>query len=399
MMRHLPVNVFRVVLALSSAHLLVCCFDSEDVSLEHEVHPPSYDVEVMEGKLLQLKVSGEGPMCNPSWLHNGRAVSKTRCKVSYGELMCPAVSRSDAGRYDLWSGDGTAHGQNRLKFTAFVRVLQDTERVVLEPEARNAAPQEVEPIVHRYRERLWDDCFCSGVTGRCAMAPNLYRARITYNLSKAESVRKLLATFDAAPSNYLKIPGLVFGNLITAYGGYLRFPVTEECYADRSKPCIVVDHKRYTNRAIGFFLPRQHDQRQVQVLMTESSWSLLAPAQRNEYEDDPASPALSKFVFMSMLSNIDAMYIRGSYRTRGDGNQLSVDVASRHDGGLGVVTTVERCDCHEGYAGFSCERCDKNYLRTYESVNENGVCVSLAEVWESSKNKYGVNGREQFGRG
>uniref|UniRef100_A0A182R0B5 Laminin IV type A domain-containing protein n=1 Tax=Anopheles farauti TaxID=69004 RepID=A0A182R0B5_9DIPT len=385
------VNLFRVLLVLSSTVLLlVCCYDAENVSLEHEP-TATFEVEIVEGK--RLRLHHDGPMCNPAWRHNGRPVSSSRCKVSHGELIFPAVSRNDAGRYDLWSGDGKAHGTSRLIFSAFVRVVPDTERIVLrEPETRNAPPRMVEPIVHRYRERWWTDCFCSGVTERCKMAPNLYRARVTFNLTNAATVRNRTTPFDSTPSSYLQIPGAVFENLITAYGGYLRFPLTEECYTDRSKPCLVITHKRFVHRAIAFYLPRQHDQRPVQVPMTEPNWKLLTLAREDEHDPNRMRPMeLDKFNFLRVLTNIGTIYIRGGLRARSDGNELSVDVASRTDEGLGTVTTVEQCDCHEGYVGLSCERCDTDYLPLYGTVREDGVCIHLLDVWESSKRKYGIS--------
>lgn len=151
--------------------------DSEDVSLEYET-TPTFDVVIAEGKKLKLKVHdyGHRPLCNPVWYFNGRPVSKSRCIPSYGELVCPSVKREDAGRYDLWGGDGSRHSQARLIFSANVQVTRAVERDL--PEERIAKVQDEPPPFFERKNRVENDCFCSGVTERCRMALDLYRMRV-----------------------------------------------------------------------------------------------------------------------------------------------------------------------------------------------------------------------------
>uniref|UniRef100_A0A1S4H5A6 Laminin IV type A domain-containing protein n=1 Tax=Anopheles gambiae TaxID=7165 RepID=A0A1S4H5A6_ANOGA len=380
------VKLLAVVGLLFPLCILVNCNDSEDVSLEYET-TPTFDVVIAEGKKLKLKVHdyGHRPLCNPVWYFNGRPVSKSRCIPSYGELVCPSVKREDAGRYDLWGGDGSRHSQARLIFSANVQVTRAVERDL--PEERIAKVQDEPPPFFERKNRVENDCFCSGVTERCRMALDLYRMRKTYDLSNLTAVR---LGGESSGANYIRIPlSVLLGNLITAYGGYMRFPVTEECYTDRSKPCVVMVDKRNMHRAVGYFLPTSHDQRQVQVLLKESNWKLLPAI--DELSDRDSGDELTKFIFMSTLSNIHSVYIRGRYRTRSEENILSIDMASSYDEGLGTVTTVEECDCHPGYGGLSCERCEKGYLRTYDSISPEGICLSIPELWELHKKIYRQN--------
>uniref|UniRef100_A0A182PJK6 Laminin IV type A domain-containing protein n=1 Tax=Anopheles epiroticus TaxID=199890 RepID=A0A182PJK6_9DIPT len=375
-----------------SCEVAVLRKDSKDVSLEYET-TPTFDVVIAEGRKLKLKVHdyGRRPLCNPVWYFNSQPVSKSRCIASYGELVCPVVRREDAGRYDLWGGDGSRHSQTRLIFSANVQVTRAVEQD--EPEMRFAKVQDEAPFERI--NRGWDDCFCSGVTGRCRMAADLYRMRQKINLSNFTSQRVLLLANQETGMNYIRIPlSDMVGNLITSYGGYIRFPVTEECYNDRSKPCVLMiakrnTHVRSTQPVLGYFLPASYDQRQVQVLMKESNWKLLAPY--DERGDREPETEMTKFIFMTTLSNIHELYIRGEYQSRTKDNMLSIDMASSYNEGLGIVNTVEECDCHPGYGGLSCERCEKGYLRSYNRISAEGICLSIPELWKLHKNMYGQN--------
>uniref|UniRef100_A0A182VT92 Laminin IV type A domain-containing protein n=1 Tax=Anopheles minimus TaxID=112268 RepID=A0A182VT92_9DIPT len=350
------------------------CSDSEDASLEYEI----FNLEVIEGKKMKLLFrNGHRFMRNPKWYFNGRSVSKTRCTSNYGELVCPAVTRNDTGRYDLWAEDGTRQGQASLMFSANVQVVKKVEQDVGELIMPNNNVQEVES--YGQHEETGINCFCSGVTNRCRMATDLYRTRHNFNLSSAIPETTLPMESETV-ADYLKIPSSVWsGNLITAYGGYLRFPVTDECYINRSKPCVLLFDKRYRDRAIGYFLPPTHSQRQVQVVMKESSWRLVSA--RNELGDREREEKVDKFVFMSTLSHIKDVYIRGRYRSRDENNMLTIDLATMYNDGLGRVSTVEECDCYPGYGGLSCEVCNKGYIRVYGSVNPDGLCITISQLW------------------
>uniref|UniRef100_A0A182IYS8 Laminin IV type A domain-containing protein n=1 Tax=Anopheles atroparvus TaxID=41427 RepID=A0A182IYS8_ANOAO len=321
------------------------------------------------------------------WYHNGLPISeRTRrgCYVTFDKMVCSEVARQDEGRYELWGSDRT--GQRYLIQSANVRVIpQPMQPPVSEPVARVMA--EVEPVPAP-TPRYHDDCFCSGVTSRCRMANNLYRMQIPFNLSNAEPVDYLTPT-ARREEQHVAIPGTVWGgNLITAYGGYLRLPVTNECYRDRSEPCMVLVDKY--GQAIGYYLSPLHDQRELSVLMKEASWRLLKTPGESESEPSPrTTQQLDKFTFMFVLSNIETAYVRGRYGSF-ENTVLTIDLATPYDKGLGTVRTVEECFCHEGYAGLSCERCDSGYRRFTEVINSNGVCISNQDLWHFMKQKYNV---------
>ncbi|XP_053670096.1 laminin subunit alpha-1-like [Anopheles nili] len=390
-MKRRPVMLFTglfVLYALASvvhAGYSIPAFESsEEVSEEYEL-PQMFNVEVIEGRRMKLKALNDQnrPFCRARWMHNNRPIERTRCTPSYSELVCPSMTSQDAGRYDLWARDDSHGRQTRLLFSANVHVTKNVDQFQVDTVPSNTIVRESEPLgVQQFEE---EDCFCSGVTARCSLATYLYRKRETYDLSKAESVQ-FEWTGWSEPVSFMKVPPSVwFGNIITAYGGYLRFPVTEACYTSRSKPCVLLTDKR--NVTLGYNLPPQHDQRQVQVLMKPSSWYVVAaPTHLREHLERE----LSKFSFMSVLSNVNTVFVRGSApgRTREE-NLLTLDTASLDDEGLGRVNTVEDCSCHPGYTGMSCERCESGYVRESNPNNPNGICISLLQLWRIHQQKYG----------
>lgn len=353
---------------------------------EDNRYAPDYEVILREGKQLTLADYTNKKLYFPLWYYEGRLLTDSRCRVTHVNLVCPSVSLNDAGLYELVATD--RNDRRYLVMSAKVHVTRDVaEPRVFEPVSRFV--EEVERVPAR--ERYHDDCFCSGITGRCRMADDLYRSVHNFNLSSAEPIERVLSPTDATPERCVAIPGSVWGgNLITSYGGYLRFPVTNECYMERTKPCVVLTNKH--GLAIGHYLSPRHDTRQLSVLMNESSWKLLNAPEAAETEPNTNdAPTVDKFTFMSVLAHIHMVYIRGRYRSQQEDTVLSIDQASAYDEGLGRVSTVEECLCHRGYAGLSCERCEKGYARNDETISSNGVCISLSDLWRSIKRKYNVD--------
>lgn len=361
-------------------------FQSEEVDDEIA---SQYDLFVLEGRQLKLTVHDRTnqKLYYPRWYHNGKLLRSKRCHVTRDKVVCPAVTRLDAGVYELWATD-----QNEHRYPVLSAKVHVT-KVAVEP--HDTSPErydveDVEPIAPtRYRQS--HDCFCSGMSVPCRLAPNLYRSKHTFNLSSAEMVDHRILPTDTVQERCAAIPADVWGgNLITAYGGYLRFPVTDECYMERAKPCVILVDK--SGLTIGHFLPARHDRRPLSVLMTESSWRVLATPDEVEGTEQPESGTqpTDKFTFMSVLSNIRTLYIRGRYRTTHEDTVLSIDQASPYDTGLGKVSTVEECYCHRGYAGLSCERCEEGYTPIFGLVSKNGVCVTDADVWKMAKRKYNI---------
>ncbi|XP_058125075.1 laminin subunit alpha-1-like [Anopheles ziemanni] len=374
-----------LVLALIGGFYLTSGYVIQSVEEDNE-YPPHYEVHLWEGKQLTLADYTNRKLYFPRWYYEGRLLTDPRCRVTQINLVCPSVSLHDSGRYELVATD--RNDRRYLVMSVQVTVTRAVpEPRVFEPVSRFV--EEVERVPAR-QDLYYDDCFCSGITGRCRMAEDLYRSVHNFNLSSAEPIERILSATDTTPERCIAIPGSVWaGNLITSYGGYLRFPVTNECYVERTKPCIILADKH--GLAIGHFLPPRHDKRPLSVHMKESSWKLLNATEESGTQPDTYGAApVDKFTFMSVLSHIHTVYIRGRYRSHED-NVLSIDLASPYDEGLGKVSTVEECLCHRGYAGLSCERCERGYTRDDEMISSTGVCISLSDLWRSIKRKYNVD--------
>ena len=74
------------------------------------------------------------------------------------------------------------------------------------------------------------------------------------------------------------------------------------------------------------------------------------------------APQLTAIDFMSILSNITAIRIRGTYVTSGLGfiDDISLGSATRGYSGE-EATWIERCQCPDGYQGQHCELCIAGY--------------------------------------
>ena len=82
-------------------------------------------------------------------------------------------------------------------------------------------------------------------------------------------------------------------------------------------------------------------------------------------------PQLSPLQFMSLLSNLTAIKIRGSYFTPGEGfiDGVRLETALPGSGGAPALW-VEECSCPVGYRGQHCETCEQGYYH-----ETSGRCV------------------------
>ncbi len=78
----------------------------------------------------------------------------------------------------------------------------------------------------------------------------------------------------------------------------------------------------------------------------------------HEHPDYGWNPRLSSRDFISVLANLTAIRIRGTYTPRGSGHLDDVKLESARRGGSGPPANwIERCNCPEGYVGQFCESC------------------------------------------
>ncbi|XP_049539675.1 uncharacterized protein LOC125953892 isoform X3 [Anopheles darlingi] len=322
MPRLFDVVVVALLLPIASSVLGYVSYSNRNEAI------PKLEMTVSEGKPLKMGVFNYENLQTyiPRWYHDGRLITADykRCIANYGELRCPSMTLQDKGLYELWGTSRTNVGLRQLLFHANVAVEEEEEEEEEEERVQMAAIEDLP-----YEER--DDCFCSGVTGRCRTANYLYRAR-----------------------------------------------VPDECWSDRTKPCMVLIGKN--DLTVGYFLPEDATSKPFYVPIKETSWKVLRS------ERLPYGSVVDRFDFLYLLSKVRVIYL-ANHTTRRD-SQLVVDVASTQDTGLGWVGTVEECDCHEGYRGLSCESCDDGYYRSYDTISKNGICLRLEQLWYMHKRQH-----------
>lgn len=120
----------------------------------------------------------------------------------------------------------------------------------------------------------------------------------------------------------------------------------------------------------------------ISIQLTEHEWYQIPQTmdntgrlQQNEYRGD----YVSRSQFLSVLSNIESVMLRGSFHTD---QAESVLIRASLEFGKGNKNEarsnlVEQCSCPQGYSGLSCETCDFGYVRAYENTTSEqlGICL------------------------
>lgn len=82
----------------------------------------------------------------------------------------------------------------------------------------------------------------------------------------------------------------------------------------------------------------------------------------HEHRDYQWQPSQSARGFLSILSNLTAIKIRGTYSKQGEAILDDVELQTAHRGAAGhPATWIEQCTCPEGYLGQFCESCAPGY--------------------------------------
>ncbi|WAR30636.1 LAMC1-like protein [Mya arenaria] len=97
----------------------------------------------------------------------------------------------------------------------------------------------------------------------------------------------------------------------------------------------------------------------------------------NEHPDYQWHPRLKSEAFISILTNVTAIKIRGTYSSEGVGfiDDIQLDTARRGFNDEAEVMWVESCTCPEGYVGQFCESCAPGYKRDPASGGAFANCV------------------------
>lgn len=183
---------------------------------------------------------------------------------------------------------------------------------------------------------------------------------------------------ESESTTYYSLPDKLKGNLLKSYGGYIDIPSTNG-EIDKDKPMLVLQSKYRT--LVYFNKPESSDElRRNRILLTEQNWRHLN------------NSGVSRDSYLTALSYVKEFYVKHNQYWNFEPIQIVLDSGAFRDHGLGKVTTVEKCKCHDGYKGMSCEYCAEGFFRR-PVVREQGICVSMKEKLE----QYGLIPRRSQG--
>ncbi|KAH0945533.1 hypothetical protein HN011_010340 [Eciton burchellii] len=96
----------------------------------------------------------------------------------------------------------------------------------------------------------------------------------------------------------------------------------------------------------------------------------------HEHSEYGWQPRLSSRAFMSILSNLTAIKIRGTYTHQGRGFLDDVKLETAHRGAAGEAADwVEHCQCPHGYVGQFCESCAPGFHHDPPNGGPFALCV------------------------
>lgn len=224
-------------------------------------------------------------------------------------------------------------------------------------------------------------CFCFGMTTECEGVS--YGVEKITDLSGWMLVRRDGHEESAPPQaypntistdsmhfDYWKAPKAYTGNLLTAYGGVLRYFVyfvPGDRGANVPLPEVVMKGNRVSIEYFrhGDIFPRENVSIEI-PFYERGSW----------YRTDTRRP-ISKEDFMMVLSNVDTLLIRALYhqsQRQVSLSGISLDVSSETAVSTERMTSVEKCKCPNMYMGLSCEQCMPGFRRLNNQLYQ-GTCV------------------------
>lgn len=138
----------------------------------------------------------------------------------------------------------------------------------------------------------------------------------------------------------------------------------------------------------------------ISVQLTEHGWYQMPQTIENDgllQPSDYRGDYVSRSQFLSVLSNIESIMLRGSFHTDQAESILiraSLEFGKGYKNELRSIL-VEQCACPQGYTGLSCESCDFGYVRAFENITSGeqlGICLPCscnghAETCDLSTNK------------
>lgn len=148
-------------------------------------------------------------------------------------------------------------------------------------------------------------------------------------------------------------------NHLSSYGEYLRYTIyyTTGFYGNALiGPDVVLEGKNMTIVHTGYQQPASAQIFRGSVKFLETNFQTISGA------------SVTREQFMSVLRDLEGIYIRASYFEQGVLTTLSDVFLTLSDDdpenyNLYTESSVEKCDCPRGYSGLSCQDCSPGFYR------------------------------------
>uniref|UniRef100_A0A8C1ALP8 Laminin subunit gamma 1 n=1 Tax=Cyprinus carpio carpio TaxID=630221 RepID=A0A8C1ALP8_CYPCA len=230
-------------------------------------------------------------------------------------------------------------------------------------------------------------CFCNGHSNVCSSAEgySIYNITSTFEngpegwrATTAQGVNPSQVQFRWSPTHkdieviskeilpvYLLAPASYLGNQVLSYGQTLGFSLRLDRGVRRPSisDVILEGAGLKVSASLG-------DLRTVVPCAKKVAYTF-------KLDEQPSSkwkPQLSSKEFQTLLSNLTAIKIRGTFGENGRGYLDDVSLVSAKLGPGTPATWVEKCRCPAGYDGLFCERCATGYRRRFPGQGPQSPC-------------------------
>lgn len=219
-------------------------------------------------------------------------------------------------------------------------------------------------------------CFCYGHSKQCHMAQGYVKGVITSEFSRGpddwevvedtershktifNAYKKLIGLKSTYQTAYFLAPPKFLGDQRASYNQELRFSLkvgASDLGPRPSSEDVIIVGGGENPQQISLAITAQNNPTPSESLQKYSF-------QLNENPSFGWVPRLEASEFISVLSNIKSIKIRGSYSESGEGFLDGVQLDSVERGYSGeAVSWIEECECPTGYGGQFCQNCQRGY--------------------------------------